>query len=74
MHIFFADILKSPTGIDKITNRYWPNRQPVLMKLYTKETSWQFSQYWLAIFGQYRLAIWSIPVGDLVNTGWQFGQ
>jgi len=24
--------------------------------------------------GQYRLAIWSIPVGELVNTGWQFGQ
>ena len=29
-------------------------------------TGWQF--------GQYRLAIWSIPVGDLVNTGWRFGQ
>ena len=29
MHILFADILKSPTGIDKITNQYWPNRQPV---------------------------------------------
>ena len=25
-------------------------------------------------FGQYRLAIWSIPVGDLANTGWRFGQ
>ena len=23
---------------------------------------------------QYRLAIWPIPVGDLVNTGWRFGQ
>ena len=23
---------------------------------------------------QYRLAIWSIPVGDLVNSGWKFGQ
>ena len=23
---------------------------------------------------QYQLAIWPIPVGDLVNTSWQFGQ
>ena len=23
-------------------------------------------------FGQYRLAIWPIPVGDFVNTGWRF--
>ena len=23
---------------------------------------------------QYRLAIWPIPVGNLVNTGWRFGQ
>ena len=29
----------------------------VLMKLYTKETSWQFSKY--------RLAIWPIPVGEI---------
>ena len=35
MHILFADILKSPTGIDKINNQYWPNRQPVLAKLLT---------------------------------------
>ena len=40
---------KSPTGIGQIANRYWPNRQPVLMKLYTKETSWRFSQYRFAI-------------------------
>ena len=68
MHILFADILKSPTGIDEITNRYWPNCQPVLakspvlLKLYTKKTSWRISQY--------RLVIWPIPVGDLANTSW----
>ena len=32
MHILFADILKLPTGIDEITNQYWPNRQLVLAK------------------------------------------
>ena len=32
MHILFADILKSPTGIDEITNPYWLNRQPLLAK------------------------------------------
>ena len=35
MPILFADILKSPTVIDEITNQYWPNRQPVLAKLPT---------------------------------------
>ena len=66
---------KSPTGIGQIANRYLPNRQPVLMKLYTKKTSWQFGQSvgdfvntcWR--FGQYGLAIWPIPVSDFVNTG-----
>ena len=36
-------------------------------------TSMRFRQYGL-VFGQYRLAIWPIPVGDLANTGWWFGQ
>ena len=35
MHILFANILKSPTGIGQIANQYWPNRQPVLAKLQT---------------------------------------
>ena len=67
------------TGFDQIANRYWPNRQPVLMKLYTKKTSWRISQYRLVIWpipagdlANTGLAIWSIPVGDFVNTGWRF--
>ena len=66
-------LTNSPTGIDQFANRYWPIRQPVLAKSttgideitnhWTKErvgnlinTGWQF--------GQYRLVILSIPVGD----------
>ena len=45
MHILFADILKSPTGIDEITNRYWPNRQPVLAKSPTS-IGQIANQYW----------------------------
>ena len=61
MHSLFADILKSPTGIDEITNQYWPNCLPVFAKSPTRFLGIQFHQY--------RLVIWPIPVGDLANTG-----
>ena len=63
-------LMKSPTGIDEITNWYLPNCQPVFAKSPTRFLGIQFYQYWLAIwpnswwFGQYRLVILSIPVGD----------
>ena len=74
-------LTNSPTGIGQFTNRYWPKHQPVLAKLPTGID--QIANSFLGSmvgdfvntgcwFGQYRLAIWSIPVGDFVNTGWRF--
>ena len=72
MHILFADILKSPTGIGQIANSF-PWICIIYMYVLSNSsipvddlaiTSWRFGQYWLAI--------WPIPVGDFVNTGWRF--
>ena len=57
-------LVKSPTGIGQIANLYWLNRQLLSLVYNFINTRWRF--------GQYRLAIWPIPVGDLTNTGWWF--
>ena len=56
MHILFADILKSTTGIGHIANRYWWNCVPRKRVGDLANTGRRF--------GQYQFAIWPIPVGD----------
>ena len=65
--------LRKTEKIDEITNRYWPNCQPVLVNrlpVFAKSPT-----RFLGIhFHQYRFVIWPIIVGDLANNCWRFGQ
>ena len=81
-------LAKTPTIIDQIANQFWPNQQLVGNFANTgwwfqnvgKKTCiiymYVLSNLSIPIgrFCQYWLEIWSIPVGNLVNTGWRFGQ
>ena len=63
-------LANSPTGIDQFANRYWPICQPVLTKSPTGID--EITNHWWNCIPRNELAIWSIPVGDLANTGWRF--
>ena len=65
-------LAKSPTGIGQFANWYWPICQPVLAKSPTGID--QIANSFLGIQFHQWLVISSIPVGDLVNTGWRIGQ
>ena len=61
IHMYQPVLTKSPTGIGEIANRYWPIRQPVLAKSTTGID--EITNHWT-----------KERVGNLINTGWQFGQ